>query len=116
MQLFDFSGYNEFTTERVPPPADRHSAMRWYWDAGHYKVALGDEMLGVIFGDAAPFGVALTSSNVEGAGRNSGKPEPLRPTRRASILMRILRPIAKRGIVVGLRGRVPAACVLSGDR
>jgi len=65
VQLFDFSGYNEFTTERVPPPADRHSAMRWHWDAGHYKVALGDEMLGVIFGDAAPFGVVLTSSNVE---------------------------------------------------
>jgi hypothetical protein len=65
VQLFDFSGYNEFTTEHVPLPGDRHSAMRWYWEAGHYKAALGDEMLGVIFGDAAPFGVALTSSNVE---------------------------------------------------
>lgn len=65
--LFDFAGYDEFTTEWVPPPGDRHAAMRWYWEAGHYKSALGNEMLETMLGRAARFGIALTSANVESA-------------------------------------------------
>ena len=67
VQLFDFAGYNEFTTERVPPPGDRRTVMRWYWEAGHYKPALGSEMLDTMLGRASRFGVALTSANVETA-------------------------------------------------
>ena len=67
MHLFDFAGYDEFTTEWVPPPGDRHAAMRWYWEAGHYKSALGNEMLETMLGRAARFGIALTSANVESA-------------------------------------------------
>lgn len=65
VQLFDFSGYNQFSTEPVPLPGDRHTAMRWYWEAGHYKPALGDEMLKTMLSGAGRFGVALTSTNVE---------------------------------------------------
>jgi hypothetical protein len=63
--LFDFACYNAFTTERVPPPGDRHTVMRWYWEAGHYKSALGNEMLETMLGRVARFGVALTAANVE---------------------------------------------------
>lgn len=63
--FFDFSGYNEYTTEGVPPPGDRRTAMRWYWEAGHYKAALGDEMLRTVTGGSARFGSVLTSATVE---------------------------------------------------
>ncbi len=63
--LFDFSGYNIFSTERVPPPGDRHTVMRWYWEAGHYKAALGDEMLARMLHGAGRFGVGLNSANID---------------------------------------------------
>jgi hypothetical protein len=65
VQLFDFSDYNEFTTERVPPSTDRHTIMRWYWEAGHYKPALGEEMLETMLGGVGRFGFVLTSTTVE---------------------------------------------------
>jgi len=30
VRVIDFSGYNEISSEHVPPPGDRHTAMRWY--------------------------------------------------------------------------------------
>ncbi len=39
--------------------------MHWYWEAGHYKAALGNEMLETILGGAAHFGFVLTSTTVE---------------------------------------------------
>ena len=65
LRLFDFSGYHQFSTERVPLPGDRHTAMRWYWEAGHYKPALGDEMLKTMLSGAGRFGFALTLTSVE---------------------------------------------------
>lgn len=65
IRLFDFSGYNRYTTEPVPPVGDRRTAMRWYWEAGHYKSALGEEMLPRMLGQGGAFGVALTSDNIE---------------------------------------------------
>ena len=70
VQLWDFSGYNEISAEQVPAPADRKTATRWYWEAGHFKKELGDVMLARMF--AAPdistdagIGVKLTLENVE---------------------------------------------------
>lgn len=63
-RLFDFADYNEFTTEPVPPRDDSHAEMRWYWESGHYKSALGDELLATMF-DGARFGQILTPNNVE---------------------------------------------------
>jgi len=35
--------------------------MQWYWEAGHYKSALGNEMLETMLGGATRFGIAMTS-------------------------------------------------------
>jgi hypothetical protein len=66
IRLYDFADYNELTTERVPPPGDTHSEMRWYWEAGHYKSALGDELLDTMFG-SGHLGHVLTAETIETA-------------------------------------------------
>ena len=65
IRLFDFSGYNGFTTESVPVRGDLTSQMRWYWEPGHYKSELGDRMIAAMFNGATDFGVELNSGNIE---------------------------------------------------
>jgi hypothetical protein len=65
IRIFDFAGYDEFTTEAVPPPGDRRSEMRWYWEPGHYKSLLGERILAVIFQEDPHFGHLLTPANIE---------------------------------------------------
>lgn len=62
--LWDFSGYDElYSSEGVP--TDR-SAMRFFWDAIHYRRTLGEVIVARMFGnDDVPFGVVLTSGNIE---------------------------------------------------
>lgn len=69
--LWDFSGYNTYTTEAVPPRNDP-VPMQWYWESSHYKKELGDRVLDRIFGYSSPertiapdFGVVLTPANIE---------------------------------------------------
>src|SRR5207237_4500138 len=64
-RIFDFSGFNEFAVEPVPPQGDRHTVMRWYWEPGHYKSALGERILARIFHEEGPFGYVLSSENIE---------------------------------------------------
>jgi hypothetical protein len=70
--LWDFSGYNEYTTEAVPTAEDTTSIMRWYWDSSHYTKELGDLMLDKIFNYheservvSKDFGVLVNSQNIE---------------------------------------------------
>lgn len=69
--LWDFAGYDERTGEDVPARGDRRTAMRWYWEAGHFKKELGDLVLARVLGDggdgapADEFGVRLTPADVE---------------------------------------------------
>jgi hypothetical protein len=63
--LFDFSGFNEFTIEPVPPPGDRKTEMSWYWEPGHYKSALGEQILTAMFHEGSRFGRILTPENIE---------------------------------------------------
>ena len=67
VRLFDFADYNEVTTEKVPPSGDTRSEMRWYWEAGHFKSALGDELVKTMFGNETKFGYVLTAESIEGA-------------------------------------------------
>ena len=71
VQLWDFSGYTPYATERVPPASDRRTQMVWYWEAGHFKKELGDLMLhrildreGGAAGDDA-FGTILDDTTIE---------------------------------------------------
>lgn len=67
LPLWDFSGYNAYTTETVPPPGDKLSRMQWFYDSVHFKPALGNKILDVIFGksDKQHFGQPLTSNTVD---------------------------------------------------
>jgi hypothetical protein len=67
IRVIDFSGYNEFTTEAVPNPGDTKSEMRWYWEPGHYKSALGEHILERIIHGRTQFGRVLTAANIESA-------------------------------------------------
>ena len=65
VQVFDFSGYNEVSTERVPPRGDRRTVMRWYWEPGHFKSALGARIIARIIGLDDSFGYELTPSTID---------------------------------------------------
>ncbi|MBT3360328.1 MAG: hypothetical protein HN403_11960 [Rhodospirillales bacterium] len=74
VQFFDFSGFNEFTTEPVPPSGSNGGSpkMRWYIDSSHYNRALGNKILDRVIGPktderatAKPFGVLLTEDNID---------------------------------------------------
>ena len=68
LSLWDFSGFNPLTAENIPPKQDKQTRMRWYWEAGHFKSALGNLMLDRIFDrqtDFPEFGVLLDPSNID---------------------------------------------------
>lgn len=67
VRLWDFSGYHEVASEPVPPKGDTRTAMRWYWEAGHFKSALGDLIVSRLHevGARPAIGVRLTRDNVE---------------------------------------------------
>jgi hypothetical protein len=63
--IWDFSGYNEVTTETFPALDDR-KAMRWHFDSSHFTPAAGDRVLDRISGNAdTAFGVLLTAANID---------------------------------------------------
>ncbi|HTP95858.1 MAG TPA: hypothetical protein VMK05_08390 [Burkholderiales bacterium] len=61
--LWDFSGYNAVTMERVPALGDLRSWMRWYNESSHYSREHGARLLDRVLGRA-------------GAGREDGGAEP----------------------------------------
>jgi hypothetical protein len=70
IELWDFGGYDDITSEPVPKVRGR--AMQWYWEAGHYKREVGDFVVARMLakdsrGGTAPsgFGVRLNAQNVE---------------------------------------------------
>ena len=65
----DFSGYHVYATERLVDRADSRTPLRWYWEAGHFKSALGDRMLSIMTGLApseGTFGAELATASIEG--------------------------------------------------
>lgn len=65
IELVDFSGYNRYTQEPVPAAGDTVTQMRWYWEAGHFKSALGDKIIHRMTTGSGDFGEALTPETVE---------------------------------------------------
>lgn len=68
--LWDFSGYGILQCERIPAKGERNQA-KWYWEAGHFKAALGELMLARMLAtpdaDAVPpeFGFRLDMGTLE---------------------------------------------------
>jgi hypothetical protein len=55
--LWDFSGYNLYTTEETPPPTDVRRRMIYFWDGSHCTARVGSMMLRIMAGqDPAAIG------------------------------------------------------------
>ncbi len=68
--VWDFVEYAPYTTEKVPPPGDRVTRLKWFWEPVHFQRALGEIMLHRVFdGTPADFGAPLTPETV--AARNA---------------------------------------------
>ena len=72
IQLWDFSGYNKFTTEKKTPLEALEPTMKWYWEAVHYRKELGDRVLDRIYNYKQEsrivlddFGVLLSEKNIK---------------------------------------------------
>ena len=68
VDLWDFSGFDRYSTESVPPEGDRKTETQWYWEAGHFKSELGGKILDRIFDSSnadGDWGVLLTPATVE---------------------------------------------------
>ena len=66
--LWDFTGYDQYSTEEVPPRGANASAMRWFWEPVHFKKSLGNIVLRrILLGDPTGFGTPLAPDNVQAA-------------------------------------------------
>jgi hypothetical protein len=65
ISVWDFSGYGDARCERIPAPGDTRSTTRWYWEAGHFKDTLGEQILQRVLGGQATFGFPLAADNLE---------------------------------------------------
>jgi hypothetical protein len=84
--LWDFSGYNGITTEKVPLPDNDDPYMRWYSDSSHARPVVGQMMIDRMSGEAIRdpvsgdvFGVLLTPDSVN---------DVIRQARRGSVRYR----------------------------
>jgi hypothetical protein len=67
VSLWDFSVPSQYTTEALPPPGDRTTQLRWFWETNHFKPALGDLVIARIFGDGpSDFGTRITPETLPG--------------------------------------------------
>jgi hypothetical protein len=72
LDIWDFSGYNKYTTEKFPVQKDAKGSMMWYWDIVHYKKELGDLLLDRVlnydtplYSNVSDFGVRISTNNID---------------------------------------------------
>lgn len=65
VSVWDFSGVSPYTTEAIPAAGDRQTRLQNYWEAGHFKKALGDHVLSRVLGQTGDFGVQLNATMLE---------------------------------------------------
>jgi hypothetical protein len=64
VRVWDFSGIHPYTLEPIPPRGDRRTRLQYYWEAGHFKKALGDHVLSRVLGEGSDFGRQLDAGNL----------------------------------------------------
>jgi hypothetical protein len=68
VELWDFTGFGPYAAEAIPRPGDTRTDLQWYWEAGHFKKALGDVLLAEMFGvrtSGEGWGGRLSASDVD---------------------------------------------------
>lgn len=66
VKVWDFSGISDETLEAIPLQGDRRSRMNYYWEAGHFKRALGDRVLNQLLANDPGFGVLMHGDMIHG--------------------------------------------------
>lgn len=64
VRLWDFIGYDAYSTEPVPDPSDHAGRTRWFWEPSHFKRVLGEKILATIYQGAVEYGIRLTVDTV----------------------------------------------------
>jgi hypothetical protein len=64
--LYDFSGYDDISGERVPAPGDTQLEMRWFRDSTHYTPALGSLLVASMMAASPVLGEELNDTTLEG--------------------------------------------------
>lgn len=65
VKLWDFSGYDEYTTEPVPPAGNLHVQTHWFWESTHFRKPFGHLILQRMYGPIETgIGVPLTPDTV----------------------------------------------------
>jgi hypothetical protein len=66
VRIIDFSGYNLFTTEPVPTLGDINNEVHYYWEPGHFRPSLGDQIIRRLYGAGNDgFGRDLTPATID---------------------------------------------------
>jgi hypothetical protein len=63
--LWDFGVLTNATEEAFPQPGDTRTQMQWWWEPGHFKAALGEQLLVQMLNQGEGFGVRLSSTGIE---------------------------------------------------
>ena len=63
--LWDFLGYDSFSTEPVPDPGDRSGSTRWFWEPSHFRQRLGEKILATIYRGDRAYGVPLAPGSID---------------------------------------------------
>jgi len=70
ISVTDFSGFGPYNCEPIPTQQQRHASTHWYWEAGHFKKALGDVVMQRVMTqkggapDDGQFGMQLTGATL----------------------------------------------------
>ena len=64
VHLWNFMGFDSYSTEPVPPLGKRASALRWFWEPNHFRPELGQMMLETIYRGRKGVGNLLTPEDV----------------------------------------------------
>ena len=66
--LWDFSGFPEYTTEKVPAPGDLSTTLKWIWEPIHFRPQLGTLMVERMVDGTGPegLGARLTTADLPG--------------------------------------------------
>jgi len=54
IELWDFTSFAPYADEPIPRPGDTRTELEWYWEAGHFKKALGDIVLATVLEGRPP--------------------------------------------------------------
>lgn len=65
VEVWDFSGVAPETLEAIPARGDRRTHLKYYWEAGHFKKALGDRMIARMLGEENGFGRKLGAGDID---------------------------------------------------